>query len=108
MNTVEIAGLIFCMLLFGAAIMFWSTRGYGKVSPDAYEVSKALYGACLAKNEQRLQALDVLLDGDADGSFTVSEAERKWLEAMIDTAKDGDWKAAAQSARRMMEDQVEY
>jgi len=96
------------VLLIGAAIMFWSSRGYGKVSSEAYEVSKALYGACLAKDGDRLNAVEALLDEDAENSLTVSDTERRWLESMINTARDGDWKSAADASRRMMEDQVEY
>ena len=45
---------------------------------------------------------------DREDTPGVSENERRWLESMIRTARDGDWKSAANSARRMMEDQVEY
>lgn len=98
------------VILIGAAIMFCSSQGYGKVSPRAYEVSTALYGACLAKSDARLESIEGLLDEDAEAedASTVSEDERRWLESMIRTARDGDWESAAKSARRMMEDQVEY
>jgi len=96
------------VLLIGAAVFFWSSRGYGEVSPDAYAVSKALVGACQAKSSERLEAVIALLDKDADTPLSVSDTERGWLESIIKTAKGGDWEFAAKSARRMMDDQVEY
>ena len=65
---------------------------------------------CLAKSDARLESIEGLLDEDADREHTpgVSQDERRWLESMIQTARDGDWESAAKSARRMMEDQVEY
>lgn len=94
-------------LLLGVAITFLTDRGYGKVSPDAYEVSKALYGACLAKSDARLDAVEALFDDDSDQAVELNDKERRWLESMIATAKEGNWESAATSARRMMEDQVE-
>ena len=98
------------VMVIGAAIMVWFSQGYGKVSPRAYEVSTALYGACLAKSDARLESIEGLLDegAETEDASTVSEDERRWLESMIRTARDGDWESAAKSARRMMEDQVEY
>ena len=110
MNISKLLWPILGVMLIGTVIMVWTSQGYGKVSPRAYEVSTALYGACLAKSDARLESIENLLDEDADREDTpgVSENERRWLESMIRTARDGDWKSAANSARRMMEDQVEY
>jgi hypothetical protein len=99
---------IVSLLLVGGLIMFWSSRGYGKVSPDAYEVSKALYGACLAKNDSRLDSVEELCEEGTEHGLEITDTERRWLKSMVDTARKGDWKSAAQSARQMMEDQVEH
>jgi hypothetical protein len=47
-------------------------------------------------------------DGSGDQPLQISAEERKWLDAMIATARDGRWESAAKSARRMMEDQVQH
>ena len=96
------------VLLIGAVMVCWTSRGYGKVSPGAYEFSKAIIGACQAKSDDRVKAVEGLLAEDSDVVVKISNTERGWLESMISKAKDGDWKSAANSARRMMEDQVEY
>jgi len=108
MGKSKIALPIVGVLLLGAAILFWSSRGYGKVSPNAYSVSKALVGACQAKDSDRLNAVEALLEPDADEPLELSDTERRWLTSMIGTARGGDWKSAAKAARRMMEDQIEY
>jgi len=101
-----LSGVLFLALIVGG-IVYWCTAGYGKVSPDAYEVAKALYGTCLSESDQRLEMVSSLLDDDED-SLEVTARERDWLESMIEKAKDGNWKSAAKSARRMMEDQVAH
>ncbi len=60
------------------------------------------------KNEVRLDAAAQLMNGEADRSVDLSTAERRWLEDMIQRARQGDWKWSATAARRMMEDQVDY
>ena len=106
MNKLILSGVLFLALLLGG-VFFWSNSGYGEVSPDAYEVAKALYGTCLSKNESRLDSVTVMLDGD-DRPLEITQTERDWLESMVRSAKDGNWNSAAKSARRMMEDQIKY
>ncbi|QEG23744.1 hypothetical protein [Mariniblastus fucicola] len=112
MSIGKLASVVLGVVMIAVLVFLFSPRGYGEVSPDAYEVSKALYGACLAESDERLEAIDVRLsagsDVDPESSLAVSETERRWLESMISTARNGDWKSAARSARRMMEDQVKY
>lgn len=102
-------GVLLCVALLVGGIAWWLNSGYGEVSGDAYEVAKALYGTCLAEDEDRLERVTVLLEEQNDEDterLAITPKERRWLESMIDTARKGDWKSAARSARRMMEDQV--
>ena len=92
------------LMLIG--IVGWMNRGYGEISPVAYEYSKALYSACLNKSELHLSKVEQSLGNSNDESLTSNE--RIWLEAIFDEARDGNWQAAAKKARRMMEDQVQY
>jgi hypothetical protein len=89
------------------AVGYWlQNRGYGKVSQQTYEYSKALYSACLSKNNEHLNKIVNLLA--SDDKTKLPDNERKWLDAIIAEARDGNWETAAQKARRMMEDQVEF
>ncbi len=85
---------------------WWFNRGYGEVSPITYEYSKALYSACLNRNEEHLGKVEELLVTRGDEGLSVNE--RKWIDAIIEEARDGRWVSAAKRARRMMEDQVQY
>jgi hypothetical protein len=99
------------LALLVAGIVYYGNSGYGKVSADAYEIAKALYGTCLAESDERLNRVALLLDepDDAPDSepLEITEKERRWLNSILKQAREGDWKSAASSARRMMEDQVE-
>lgn len=88
--------------LIAAAV---SGCGYPKVSEKAYEISKALYGACNQQSEERLAKVSTVIeDSLEDGSL--DEREGRWLRAIIATARGGDWGPAASEARRIMSDQV--
>jgi len=83
-------------------------RGYGKVSDRSYKVATALYGACLSKNEARLEAVSKLIVDDEGADESIPSHEREWLTSIVEQAQDGNWESAAKSSKRMMEDQVEY
>lgn len=91
-----------CLML--AFYLGWFDPGYGKVSEKAYALSKALYGACLNKNEEHLAKVENLLS--STGSESLSDQERVWLKQIVDRARQGSWDEAAKNARRMMDDQV--
>lgn len=86
------------------SIGLWLNRGYGEVSPETYQYSKALYSACLNKSKDHLSKIETLLST----SENVPEGEREWLEAIVAQAQSDDWVSASRNARRMMEDQVKY
>jgi hypothetical protein len=100
----------FAPLALAAVCLAGCGGGFGEVSQDAYQVAQALYGCCLAKSERHLDAVEAMLesDGSGDQPLQISAEERKWLDAMIATARDGRWESAAKSARRMMENQVQH
>lgn len=110
------------------ALVVFLNRGYGTVSYPAYKIATALYGACLAKSEPRIDAIQLLLSESEDqgdrqdqsdqrdvtdpdiGSNglefdKISQQERTWLQSIIDAAKSADWNTAATEAKRLMEDQ---
>ena len=101
--------MIAIFLVLAVVVYLWVNNGYGKVSPKTYELSKALYGACLAKSDERIEKVDLILSAEsARGGVEITRQEKAWLNRIIRKARNGKWEAAAKSSRRMMEDQVEY
>jgi hypothetical protein len=104
-NQVKSSGVFLLAAILVVWGYLWMNQGYGEVSQQTYEFSKAIYGACLAKSEQRLDKIQNLLD-DSSGDQLPGH-ERKWLEAIISNARAENWKVAAKEARSMMEDQAQ-
>jgi len=106
MNSVialSVTSLTWCSIP-SLSISAWLNQRYGTVSNQAYEFSKAIYGACLAKSE-RLDKVQQLFDDSSNAELPAHE--REWLEAIISTARDENWESAAEQARRMMQDQAQ-
>ena len=57
------------MLLVLVGGYLWVNRGYGELSPDTYQFSKALYSACLKKSDEHLDMVDKLLNESDDLSL---------------------------------------
>lgn len=95
-------------LVIAVVMTFWLGRGYGPVSPDAYQVAHALYSSCLAKSEVRLEAVESAVNDSSDQPLEITAKEQRWLKEIIADAKAGNWQSAAVDARQMMEDQVEH
>lgn len=96
-------GLVAAGGILLAVSLAWN-RGYGEVSPETYQYSKALYSACLNRNKEHLEKIETLLSTSQD----VPQNEREWLEAIVAQAQSDDWVSASKDARRMMEDQIKY
>ena len=108
MKNLTTIGVTLGVLTIAVATFLWLGRGYGTVSPDAYQVAQALYSSCLAKSEVRLEAVESTINDAGDPSLEITAKEQRWLKAIIADAKAGNWQSAAADARQMMEDQVEY
>ena len=107
-NSTTIGVALLGGLAIAVVMTFWLGRGYGSVSPDAYQVAHALYSSCLAKSEVRLEALESTINDAAEQPLEITAKEQRWLKEIIADAKAGNWQSAAANARQMMEDQVEY
>jgi hypothetical protein len=79
--------------------------GYGDVSPTAYEYAKALFSITNRRAEAKLDQVAGQIEAE-QAAGKLSESEAGWLMAIVDDARDGQWQAANQAARRIMEDQV--
>lgn len=105
---------------FGSALavtivvaLCWSIffRGYGEVSQPTYDFALALYGACLAKNETRIDKIELAIlavgKGDSKGMGNVIPSrEITWLHRIIAKARNAQWESAAREAQQIMEAQV--
>jgi hypothetical protein len=85
---------------------FCSGCGYPEVGPKAYEISKALYSTCNLKRENDLDRVSEIIEQAASAS-EISESESEWLMAIVAQAKAGDWAAAEQEVRSILEDQTD-
>ena len=108
MKNLTTIGVTLGVLTIAVATFLWLGRGYGTVSPDAYQVAQALYSSCLAKSEVRLEAVESTINDAGDPPLEITAKEQRWLKAIVADAKAGNWQSAAADARQMMEDQVEY
>lgn len=97
--------LVGLLAVLGIGYFFFSDPGYGKVSNTTYRAATALYSAALAKSAIRLDAVSDFLDEQP--SDAVPQHELVWLQEIIELGKNGEWDAAAHSAKRIMEDQIE-
>lgn len=99
-----VAASFLSLSLVAGFYLGWFDRGYGKVSKNAYEFSKALLSACLNRNEEHLGKVErLLMEADRE---SLPDRERLWLEKIVKRARSGDWEYAAKDARRMMVDQA--
>lgn len=97
--------LLGCAIAVG--LLMFPGCGYGKVSYPTYQAATALYGACLAKSETRIEAVEELI-ATGNEEFDIEEIsaeEHGWLAAVIQEARSGQWESAAAKAKRMMQDQ---
>ncbi len=80
---------------------------YPTMSPPAVEMARALYTVCNQKREPALNlAAEKISSLRSDNSIT--EAELKYLNNIIDIASQGKWETAMLECRQMMEDQVPH
>lgn len=92
-----LAGWLLTMCLAGC--------GYPEVSPETYELAKAMHSAFNAKSEKDLPKARTLIEQrHTEGAIT--SKERDWLLAMVATAEAGDWETAEAEARSLIADQV--
>lgn len=87
------------------ALLLLAGCGYPEVSPKTYEIAKSLYAACNQKSEERLVAVEKLVQSSLEQQ-EISEREAQWLNAIINRAREGSWETAMQESRRLMEDQA--
>src|SRR5690606_5358565 len=89
-----------------ALSLAWLTGcgGYPEVSPDTYELAKALYTVCNRKDAQQLKSFQQLVDQTHESS-KISEEEKELLDWIAELAEQGDWAKAQQQTRQLLEDQ---
>lgn len=95
------------LLVMGVAtVLNAGCSSYDKVSPTAYEYSKALYSVCNRHDAPRLISVASQIEtATTDAQLTGREAD--WLHEIVATAQAGDWQQASLDARELMEAQVE-
>ena len=99
------AGLNGTWLWSGLLLAVLPGCGPSAVSPQTYELSKALYSACNLKQTDRLELIADLIESSlADSEITEVECQR--LREAVALGEAGQWKVASELARRILEDQI--
>ncbi len=80
--------------------------GYGKTSPKAYEIAKALVSICDRQAKDRLDKVAQMVE-DAHQVGELSARETEWLRDIIADGRAGNWAKGQAAARELMQAQVE-
>lgn len=96
----------FSLLLACCILALTGCSRYDKLSPTAYEYSKALYSVCNRHDQLRLSSVALQIE-TAETESQLSDREASWLHDIVARAQAGDWQEATRDARRLMEAQVE-
>ena len=94
------------MQLVCVLMIFCQGCGYPKISPKAYEISKAMYLVCNMKRQDDLDKVAVVIS-EAAAASEISESESEWLMGIVEGVRAGEWEAAGLEARSILQDQVE-
>ncbi len=79
--------------------------GYSGASYRTYEYANALYTICNRQHTAKLDEVAVKIAADT-ASGELPEGEAKWLEAIVDDARRGDWKRGMKTAREIVRQQA--
>ncbi len=86
-------------------ILAVSGCGYGTVSPETYELAKAIYGVCNRQQTEKLPQVRELIETSLEKQ-EITEKEAQWLKDIVKQAEAGQWETAAAKARRIVSDQT--
>ena len=96
----------FCSMLVVVIVMQLNACGYPEVSPQTYEISKALYSVCNQKSEERLQVVKKLIESSLENK-EINENEAQMLNDIVAQASEDQWESAMVEARNLMQDQID-
>lgn len=85
---------------------YLSRPAYPKISPKAYEYATALYSASNQHSADRLDILNELID-DSQAKQEIAAEESRWLHAIVDQARSGQWQEAVAECRVLLDCQVD-
>lgn len=75
--------------------------GYPRVSPEAFELAKAVDNLCNLRDATQLpRAREIIIERHEAGD--ISNQELGWLSTILDQAEAGNWEAAMQSSRKLL------
>lgn len=102
-NGLGLAVVVFAVL---GIVYYFTLPAYPKISPMAYEYATALYSACNQETPEKLDVLTELIDR-SHSAREIDAQESKWLHAIVDRGRDGQWQKAVAECRVMLECQVD-
>lgn len=81
--------------------------GYPEVSAEALELAKAVDNLCNLQEPTQIESARETIRSEHSAG-NISDIEQTFLLDILDTADAGDWDAAQQESRRLLEDQQQW
>lgn len=89
-----------------AAVLWWMSLGYSKVSDKGYQYAMAMISICNQKDVARLEKIREQITASTEDEELPSYDSRVLID-IADRAAAGDWDSATGAIRRLMKDQVD-
>ncbi|MCA9205662.1 MAG: hypothetical protein R3C99_00350 [Pirellulaceae bacterium] len=100
-------GRLVGLVLATSGLLIFAGCGYPKVSPAAFELSKAVDNLCnLRSSEQIAKARQLVREKSGSGEIT--DSEEQILTNILDMAEAGQWERAEQETRELLSDQTRW
>ena len=96
---------VWAVILLCGAVFSVGCNSYTEISPSAYQLATALYSACNLGDPTRLERISEL-NQEAFTNSQISQQEFDWIDQIVSQASAGQWKAATDDSRLLLEAQV--
>jgi hypothetical protein len=93
----------FGVVVLGFAVWFLFAGSKIRLSDEGYEISKSLYAACNLQDNKRLDSVKKVME-----PLALSPKEKMRFDDILQLAEEGQWKAATQRARELLQSQDSF
>lgn len=95
------------VVLATSGLLIFGGCGYPKVSPAAFELSKAVDNLCNLRSGEQIETARRLVREKLDNG-EITESEERILSNILDLAESGEWERAEQETRELLSDQTRW
>lgn len=86
------------------AVVISGCHRYPEISPQAFELAKAVDNLCNLKNASQVPLARQKVDAELQAG-NITEREHGWLMSLLETADAGAWEQASTEARKLLASQ---